>query len=74
MYFAHTMHQVERTRTRAEQREENRVRGELAAALSRPWRRARQRRRARQALLIEAIPQPRRELQRLEEATGRHGG
>jgi hypothetical protein len=41
MNFGYTIYQAERTRTCAETREEDRRRGELAAALTRPWRRKR---------------------------------
>lgn len=41
MNFSYTIYQAERARTPAEQRAEDQIRGELAAALTRPWRRAR---------------------------------
>jgi len=43
MSIPYMIYQAERTRTPAEQRAEDQLRGELAAALARPWRRSRRR-------------------------------
>ena len=43
MSIPYMIYQAERTRTPAEQRAEDQRRGELAAALTRPWRRSRRR-------------------------------
>jgi hypothetical protein len=42
------VYEAERTRTPAEQREEDRLRGELAAKLALPWRRSARRARRQQ--------------------------
>lgn len=49
MNIGHTLYQIERPRTLDEQREEARLRGEMAAAIIRPWRRARRARQDRPA-------------------------
>jgi hypothetical protein len=43
MSIPYMIYQAERTRTPAEQRAEDQLRGELAVALMRPWRRSRRR-------------------------------
>ena len=43
MSIPYMIYQAERTRTPAEQRAEDQLRGELAVALTRPWRRSRRR-------------------------------
>ena len=58
MNIPYMIYQAERTRTRAEQRAEDQLRGELAVALTRrPWRRSR-RRGGRQ----QGTPRPCREI------------
>lgn len=42
MNYAYMLHQAGSDKTQAERRKENRRRGELAAALIRPWRRSRE--------------------------------
>ena len=48
MSIPYMVYAAERTRTPGEQREEDRLRGELAAKLSRPWRRSVRRARRQQ--------------------------
>jgi hypothetical protein len=65
MNFSYTIYQAERTRTVAEQRAEDRMRGEVAAALTRSWRRvwlarrSRGRAKAQAACVMCALEQPR---------------